>query len=27
METITIGEACDILNGYAFKSEEYVSSG
>lgn len=27
METIKIGEACDILNGFAFKSENYVDSG
>lgn len=27
METIRIGEACDILNGFAFKSENYVDSG
>lgn len=27
MRTISIGEACDILNGYAFKSEKYTSSG
>ena len=27
METIAIGDACDILNGYAFKSEKYVSTG
>ena len=27
MEKIKIGDACDILNGYAFKSENYVDSG
>lgn len=27
METIKIGEACDILNGFAFKSKNYVDSG
>ena len=27
METIKIGEACEILNGFAFKSENYVDSG
>ncbi len=27
MERIKIGEVCDILNGYAFKSEKYVDSG
>lgn len=27
MEKIRIGDACDILNGYAFKSENYVDSG
>ena len=27
MEKIKIGDVCDILNGYAFKSENYVDSG
>ena len=27
MEIIKIGEACDILNGFAFKSKNYVDSG
>ena len=27
MEKIKIGDACDILNGYAFKSDEYVNEG
>lgn len=27
MEKVKIGEVCDILNGYAFKSENYVDSG
>lgn len=27
MEKIKIGDACEILNGYAFKSEKYVNSG
>lgn len=27
METIAIGDACEVLNGYAFKSEKYTSSG
>lgn len=27
METIKLGQACEILNGYAFKSENYVSDG
>ena len=27
METISIGEVCDILNGFAFKSKNYVESG
>ena len=27
METIRIGDACKILNGYAFKSDKYVTSG
>lgn len=27
MENIRIGDACEILNGYAFKSDKYVSSG
>lgn len=27
MERIKIGEVCDILNGYSFKSEKYVDSG
>lgn len=27
MEKIRIGDVCDILNGYAFKSENYASSG
>ena len=27
MEKIRIGDACDILNGYAFKSERYVDEG
>jgi len=27
MEKIRIGDICDILNGYAFKSEKYVDSG
>ncbi|MGN1416266.1 MAG: restriction endonuclease subunit S [Oscillospiraceae bacterium] len=27
MERIKIGEVCNILNGYAFKSEKYVDSG
>ncbi len=27
METIRLGDACEILNGYAFKSENYVDSG
>lgn len=27
MKKIKIGEVCDILNGYAFKSENYVDSG
>ena len=27
MDTITIDEACDVLNGYAFKSNKYTSSG
>ena len=27
MEQIRIGDVCDILNGYAFKSENYASSG
>ena len=27
METIRIGDACEILNGYAFKSDKYVTSG
>ena len=27
METIRLGNACEILNGYAFKSENYVDSG
>ena len=27
MGTITIGDSCEVLNGYAFKSEKYTSSG
>ena len=27
MDTIRIGDACEILNGYAFKSDNYVGSG
>lgn len=27
MEKVRIGDVCDILNGYAFKSENYVDSG
>ena len=27
MEKIRIGDACDILNGYAFKSDRYVDEG
>ena len=27
MEKIKIGDVCDILNGYAFKSDEYVNEG
>ena len=27
MEKVKIGDICEILNGYAFKSEKYVSSG
>ena len=27
METIRIGDACEILNGFAFRSENYVDSG
>ena len=27
METITLGDACEIINGFAFKSENYVCSG
>lgn len=27
METISIGEACNVLNGFAFKSENYVNHG
>lgn len=27
METVKIGDICDILNGFAFKSENYVDSG
>lgn len=27
METIAIGDVCEVLNGYAFKSEKYTSSG
>lgn len=27
METIRLGDACEILNGYAFKRENYVDSG
>ncbi len=27
METIAIRDACEVLNGYAFKSEKYTSSG
>ena len=27
MERIRIGDACDILNGYAFKSDKYVEKG
>ena len=27
METIRIGEVCNILNGFAFKSDNYVESG
>ena len=27
MEKIRLGDACEILNGYAFKSENYVASG
>lgn len=27
MNSITIGDACEVLNGYAFKSEKYTESG
>lgn len=27
MKSITIGDACEVLNGYAFKSEKYIESG
>ena len=27
MVTIKLGDACDILNGYAFKSSDYVENG
>ena len=27
MDKVRIGDVCEILNGYAFKSENYVSSG
>ena len=27
MDTIRIGDACEILNGYAFKSDQYVADG
>ena len=27
MKKIRLGDACDILNGFAFKSENYVDSG
>ena len=27
MKKIRVGDACEILNGYAFKSEKYVASG
>lgn len=27
MNSITIGDACEVLNGYAFKSDKYVESG